>query len=189
MTKGRAKDDEPDTGPGAGAGSSPSSFAVYREGGTTPEIRLTVALVLVARRWRALLDERLRPIEQSSARMEAMSAIMNAKGPKAQIEIAKRLRIEGPTMTRMVDSLSADGLVERRQAPHDRRTNFLTLTSEGEEVLEQIFGIVQPLRGRLLEGLSAEEVEQMIDLLDVLLGRLDEGLPDPPADSLDASSS
>jgi MarR family transcriptional regulator for hemolysin len=157
---------------------TPSSFQVYRAGGTTPEIRLTVALVLVARRWRALLDERLRPIEQSSARMEAMSAIMNAEGPSAQIDIAKRLRIEGPTMTRMVDSLSADGLVERRQAPHDRRTNYLSLTDQGEEVLERIFATTQPLRARLLAGLSEEQVEQMNEVLGLLLSRLDEGLPE-----------
>ena len=86
-----------------------SSFDVYREGGSTREIRFTVQLVLVARRWRALLDEKLRPIDQSSARMEAMSAIMNSPGPNSQIDIAKRLRIEGPTMTRMIDALSRDG--------------------------------------------------------------------------------
>src|SRR5690606_20567903 len=74
-----------------------SSFDAYREGGSTREIRFTVQLVLVARRWRALLDEKLRPIDQSSARMEAMSAIMNSPGPNSQIDIAKRLRIEGPT--------------------------------------------------------------------------------------------
>ena len=161
---------------------APSSFATYRAGGTTPEIRLTIALVLVARRWRALLDERLRPIEQSSARMEAMSAIINAEGPSAQIDIAKRLRIEGPTMTRMVDSLSADGLVERRQAPHDRRSNFLSLTDQGEEELERIFAIAEPLRARLLAGLPEEQVAQMNQLLETLLARLDDGLPEHEAE-------
>ena len=162
----------------AGDEAALASFAAYREGGTTPEIRLTIALVLVARRWRALLDERLRPLEQSSARMEAMSAIMNAEGPSSQIDIAKRLRIEGPTMTRMVDSLSADGLVERQQSPHDRRTNFLTVTEQGEQVLERIFATVEPLRARLLADLPAEQIEQMNQLLETLLARLDEGLPE-----------
>jgi MarR family transcriptional regulator for hemolysin len=153
-----------------------SGFASY-----TPDIQLTIALVLAARRWRALLDERLRPIEQSSARMEALSAIKNAAGPSAQIDIAKRLRIEGPTMTRMVDALSADGLVERRQAPHDRRSNFLTLTDQGEDVLERIFAVAEPLRGRLLAGLSPEQVEQMNQVLGTLLTRLDDGLPEQDA--------
>ncbi|WP_161792445.1 MarR family winged helix-turn-helix transcriptional regulator [Croceibacterium mercuriale] len=163
-------------------GRAASAFAIYREGGTTPDIRLTINLVLVARRWRALLDEKLRPIGQSSARMEAMSAIMNAPDPNAQIDIAKRLRIEGPTMTRMVDTLSRDGLVAREQAPHDRRTNYVTITDAGLTALEEIFGVVDPLRDRLFEGFTPEQVVTLTDQLALLLERLDDGLPEPEGD-------
>ena len=45
--------------------------------------------------------------------MEALAAIINSPSLSAQVDIAKRLRIEGPTMTRMLDTLEADGLVER----------------------------------------------------------------------------
>ena len=51
-----------------------SSFDVYRDGGVTREIRLTINMVIVARRWRSLLDDRLRMVGQSSARMEALAA-------------------------------------------------------------------------------------------------------------------
>ena len=156
-----------------------SSFEIYRGKGTTPEIMLTVRLVLAARRWRALLDERLRPIGQSSARMEALSAILNAPGPSSQIDIAKRLRIEGPTMTRMIDSLAQDGLVERRPAPGDRRTKHLALTQAGEDVLKEIFEVADPLRARLLAGLPAERIEQLTQDFATMLRKLDQGLPDP----------
>ena len=65
-----------------------SSFDIYREGGTTRPIRLTVLLVIVARRWRSLLDERLRQIGQSAARMEALAAIINSPWPSAQVAIS-----------------------------------------------------------------------------------------------------
>ena len=162
-------------------GRASTNFDLYREGGTTPRIRLSINIVLVARRWRALLDEKLRPIGQSSARMEAMSAIMNAPDPNAQIDIAKRLRIEGPTMTRMVDTLSRDGLVARAQAPHDRRTNYVTITDAGFAALEGIFGVVDPLRDRLFEGFTEEQIVTLNDQLALLLQRLDEGLPGPEA--------
>jgi MarR family transcriptional regulator, transcriptional regulator for hemolysin len=168
---------EDNTPPNPAAGDGGSTFPVYREGGTTPAIRLSINLVLVARRWRALLDERLRAIGQSSARMEAMSAIMNAPDPNAQIDIAKRLRIEGPTMTRMVDTLSRDGLVAREQAPHDRRTNYLSMTDEGLAVLEQIFAVADPMRDRMFAGFSDEEIATLNQQLQIMLGRLDEGLP------------
>jgi MarR family transcriptional regulator for hemolysin len=154
-----------------------SSFETYRQGGTTRPIRLTVLLVIVARRWRSLLDERLRQIGQSAARMEALAAIMNSPWPSAQVDIAKRLRIEGPTMTRMLDALEADGLVERLPDPNDRRTKQLRLTPRGETVLENIFTIADALRERLLEGVPAETMDELNGFLGMLSDRLDAGLP------------
>ena len=154
-----------------------SNFEIYRNGGTTPEIRLTINLVLVARKWRSLTDERLRMVGQSSARMEALAAIMNSPWPSSQIDIAKRLRIEGPTMTRMLDTLEADGLVERIADPSDRRSKHLRLTEAGEAVLEEVFGIVDDLRDRLIAGLESEQIDELNGVLTTLTGRLDGGLP------------
>jgi MarR family transcriptional regulator for hemolysin len=173
-----------DTGETAGFREQPadkSSFEIYREGGSTRPIRLTVLLVIVARRWRSLLDERLRCIGQSAARMEALAAIINSPWPSAQVDIAKRLRIEGPTMTRMLDSLEADGLVERLPDPHDRRTKQLRLTPQGEAALEEIFAIADTLRGRLLEGVPADRMDELDAFLGMLTDRLDAGLPEPGA--------
>ena len=157
-----------------------SNFEIYRAGGTTADIRLTINLVLVARRWRALLDERLRATGQSAARMEAMAAILNSPSLSAQVDIAKRLRIEGPTMTRMLDTLENDGLVERLPDPGDRRTKQLRLTAAGEAALEEIFAIADALRDRLLEGVPAAKVEELNAFLGMLTDRLDAGLPDAP---------
>lgn len=154
-----------------------SNFEIYRDGGTTPEIRLTINLVIAARKWRALTDERLRLVGQSSARMEALAAIMNSPWPSSQIDIAKRLRIEGPTMTRMLDTLEADGLVERIADPSDRRSKHLRLTAAGEAVLEEVFGIVDELRERLIAGIEPEQIDALNSVLITLTGRLDEGLP------------
>ena len=112
--------------------------------------------------------------------MEALAAIMNSPWPSAQIDIAKRLRIEGPTMTRMLDTLEKDGLVERHADPSDRRSKQLRLTPAGEAELETVFGIVDELRDRLLEGLSPELVDELNANLVMLTDRLDAGLP--PAD-------
>jgi len=155
-----------------------SSFGLYREGQATPEILLTVQVVLAARRWRALLDDKLRPIEQSSARMEALSAIYHSPPLSPQVEVARRLRIEGPTLTRMLDSLEKDGLVERLADPADRRTKLLRVTPEGERALEEIFDIADEMRERLLRGFSDDQVAQVNAFLAEVLTRLDEGLPE-----------
>ena len=153
-----------------------TSFSLYREGQSTPAITLTVGLVLAGRRWRALLDEALRNANQSSARMETLAAIINSPALSPQVDIARRLRIEGPTLTRMLDGLEKDGLVERLADPSDRRTKQLRVTAEGEAVLEEMFAIADDLRSRLLEDLSDKQIEQANGILALLINRLDEGL-------------
>lgn len=154
-----------------------SRFPNYREGDSTSEIRFTIYMVLAARRWRGLLDEHLRRINQSSARMEALAAIMNTPEPKAQVNIARRLRIEGPTLTRMLDTLEKDELVERLPDPRDRRTKQLRLTPKGEVALEEILTIADELRARLLHGYSEEKIELYNEFFEDMLDRLDHGLP------------
>lgn len=154
-----------------------SEYQIYLEGEYPDEIRLTLHLVLAARRWRSMLDENLRVIGQSAARMEALSAIMHSPSLSAQVDIAKRLRIEGPTMTRMLDTLEKDGLVQRLPDPNDRRTKQLRLTPAGEQALDQIFAIAADLRTRLLDGLTPERVKAENDFFSMLLARLDAGLP------------
>ena len=160
------------------AESPQSNFALYRAGGTTPQIRLPINLTLVSRRWRSLMDERLRTIDQSAARMEALAAIINSPSQSAQVDIAKRLRIEGPTMTRMLDALEQDGLVERLADPADRRSKTLRVTAAGEAVLQQTFAIVDELRERLLAGVSGEQIAELNAFLTMLMERLDAGLPE-----------
>ena len=83
-------------------------------------------------------------------------------------------------MTRMLDTLEKDGLVERLADPADRRTKQLRLTEAGEAALAAMFEIADEMRGRLLEGLAPEKVEELNALLSGLSARLDAGLPPPP---------
>jgi MarR family transcriptional regulator for hemolysin len=166
----KAENDAGDTGTGG--------VERYRRGETSPRMWLTIRLVLAGRRWRALLDEKLRPTGQSAARMEAMSAILNVPEPRPQVDIARRLRIEGPTLTRMLDALEKDGMVERLPDPSDRRTKQLRLTDHGEEALEEIFAIADCLRSRLLDGFSDAELDTVNRFLARLMERLDGRLED-----------
>jgi len=153
-----------------------STFRLFCRGETPLRMQVTIGLVLAGRRYRALLDERLRSTGQSSARMETMAVILTAPEPRPQVDVAKRLRIEGPTLTRMLDALEKDRLVERLPDPSDRRTKQLRLTESGEETLEEIFAIADGLRTRLFEGFSEAEVDTINAFLTRLLERLDSGL-------------
>ena len=150
-----------------------SSFETYREGGTTSSISALIKMVLIVRQFRNRLDGKLRTINQTCSRMETLSAILNIQGPKSQSDIAKRLRVEAATVTRMVDILSKEGLVERSPDPNDRRVNLLSISPKGEIVLEQIFEIYDELRHHMLEGLAPEDVDTMHRLFDHMTSRLE----------------
>ena len=119
------------------------------------------------------MDERLRAIGQSTSRMEALGAIMNMKGPKSQRDVAKRLRVEGATITRIIDILGAEGLVARTVDPKDRRINLIEISPKGEAVLKEIFAIYDEVRDDIVEGLSADEKRVLSSALDRMLARLD----------------
>lgn len=147
-----------------------------REGYPSPDLGLMIAIVLAGRRWRSLLDERLRQMGHSASRMEAMAAIAYSPASTTQIQVAKRVGIEGPTLTRTLDMLEADGLVERLADPTDRRNKHMRLTHAGYEALGEMFAIMAQWREQLLEGLSKTDIKRNLDFLSVLLERIDSGL-------------
>jgi len=142
---------------------------------TEREYGFTYRTILFARRYRALLDEQLRPLGYGTARMEALSTIDRAHEPSAQIAIAKRIGIEGPTLTRMLDTLEAEGLVIRRADPNDRRTKLIELTPDGKRALGEITQVAHAFRASVLKDLSDAELDLVNKVTDKLLGGLSDG--------------
>lgn len=139
------------------------------------EYGFTYRTILFARRYRALLDEQLRPLGYGTARMEALSTIDRADEPSAQIAIAKRIGIEGPTLTRMLDTLEAEGLVVRRADPSDRRTKLIELTDAGRKALHEIMAVAHDFRKTVLKDLSDAELDAVNKVTDKLLTGLSSG--------------
>lgn len=135
---------------------------------------MLIKMSLIVRAFRTKMDEELRKIGQSCARMETLGAIVNMPGQKSQSDVAKRLRVENATITRMVDILSKEGLVCRTPDPADRRVNLLSVSPEGEEVLRQIFVVYDAVREHILTDVPEEEYDRLHDVFDQMLKRLDE---------------
>jgi MarR family transcriptional regulator for hemolysin len=100
--------------------------------------------------------------------------LTNLKGDewRTQHELARALRIEGPTLTRHLDGLEEEGLVVRRRDPHDRRAVIVELTEAGRAKHAEMLRAVQAFNRRLLAGLNEEEIDE----LRTLLGRLEQNV-------------
>jgi MarR family transcriptional regulator, transcriptional regulator for hemolysin len=63
----------------------------------------------------------------------------------SQRELARRLGIEGPTLTHHLDRLTSDGLVERIRSRDDRRTSCTVLTAKGRAHLRKAVSVADRL--------------------------------------------
>lgn len=161
---------------------SAARYAQYKAGSPARELKLTIKMVLAARLWRALVDEKLRPLKHSSSRMEALGAISASPPLSPQMDIARRLRIEGPTLTRMIQGLEKEQLIVRQADPKDGRSKLLALTADGESALEEIFHISDELRVDLLNGIDDSTLATVEAFFDHVIRRLDGGLREGTTD-------
>lgn len=145
-----------------------------------PDMALTIAIVMAGRRWRAVIDDKLRTLGQSASRLEAMASIAYSPPQTTQIQIAKRIGIEGPTLTRTLDMLETDGLVVRHPDPSDRRNKLMRLTPAGYTVLAKMLSVTQCLRSQLLGDIPAEESDAAYRFVLTLLDRIEGGLGHDP---------
>ena len=92
-------------------------------------------------------------------------------------ELAARERVSPPAMTKHVDRLERDGLVERTQSEDDRRRVGIRLTDEGQRLLRRVRSRRTAWLAHRLAGLDAAElaaIEAAVGPLSRLL-REDEG--------------
>ena len=95
-------------------------------------------------------------------------AIMEAlyhRGPLLLGEVQRKILVSSGGVTYLVDRLEADGLVERRECPTDRRARYAALTPKGRQLMKRIFPEHAAALERAVSGLSTGEKKQAIDLL------------------------
>ena len=91
---------------------------------------------------------------------------------RSQLELARAVGIEGPTMTRHLDGLEQAGLVERRRDPVDRRAVQVHLTRAGHALHGRLLKAVIAFNQQLRSGLRNDDIET----LRRVLGRLHENV-------------
>ena len=88
----------------------------------------------------------------------------SSDGPKLSNESADSSNVTG-----LVDGLTAQGLVERREAQHDRRMRLLVVTPRGREVRQRLFDVMQEVPEQL-QALSDDDQRALRDILQRALG-------------------
>lgn len=130
------------------------------------EYRTSRMLVLAGRGWVNRIDNILRAeTGQTRARWQVLFALAFAEQPVTLSEICRRVRVQWPTMVRVIEGMVADGLILREDNPGDGRSKLAQLTPRGVEVMEQIQPILDRERSKILSRLSVEELKLCAGLL------------------------
>lgn len=126
---------------------------------TSTQEQLGMAIGEVSRNWRAKLDERLRPLGLSQSRWMVLLHLSRRGDGVMQKDLAAWLGIEGPTLVRILDRMNADGWIERRESPTDRRAKTVHLTQQARAVIEQINKVAAQLRSELLANIPTADLD------------------------------
>ena len=115
----------------------------------------------VARLLKTYADQRARQFGISRAQWAVLIRIDRQEGLK-QTELADMLDLQPITLTRLLDRLSDNGLIERRPDPNDRRANRLYLKPAAKPLLERLADLGADMMETVLEGVSMTSVERML---------------------------
>ena len=111
-----------------------------------------------------VLDRRLQAKGASLWNWVLLREATRASGA-SQRELADLMHIEPPTLVRHLDRLEADGYVERRPDPDDRRRLFVFVTPAGRRRLTELHKVAERTDADLRSILTDDEVEVLGDAL------------------------
>ncbi|MGH8354972.1 MAG: MarR family transcriptional regulator [Pseudomonas sp.] len=126
----------------------------------TDQHRFAMQLAQLSRAWRGELDRRLVDLGLSQARWLVLLHLSRFKELPTQRELAQSVGVEGPTLARLLDSLEAQGLVNRQAVLEDRRAKKIALSPQARPLIEQIEAISSQLRQELFDGIDEDELRR-----------------------------
>ncbi|ATF93045.1 transcriptional regulator SlyA [Cedecea neteri] len=129
-------------------------------------------LARLVRIWRALIDHRLKPLELTQTHWVTLHNIHQLPPDQSQIQLAKAIGIEQPSLVRTLDQLEEKGLISRKTCANDRRAKRIKLTEQAAPIIEKMEGVINETRGEILSGITREEQA----LLSSLINRLEQNI-------------
>jgi MarR family transcriptional regulator for hemolysin len=121
----------------------------------------THALQTGARTWRRAANAVAEVHGLSDATAYPLVMIGRLAGEPRQNALAEAVGIEGPSLVRLLDQLTAAGLVVRRseEPPPPRPAKVIALTPSGRAMVARIEAELATLRARLFAEISAADLE------------------------------
>jgi DNA-binding MarR family transcriptional regulator len=128
-------------------------------------------------------EVRAREISLNLAQAKTLTRLEKNEGV-SQARLAELAEVDAMAMVRILDRMEADGLLERRPDPADRRARCLYLTAKAKPILGEIWRLSNETREELFAGVGKADrevfmsvLERIHDNLSTLEGKASEPIP------------
>ena len=112
----------------------------------------------------AALNHALRPFGIPVMFWRVLAVLQESDGHNISY-LSGKLAIDRSNLSRIIDQMARDGLVERRTPAHDRRNVLVCITAAGRRKVEEAFPAVLRIVESTMDGFSAQERRILLSLL------------------------
>lgn len=135
-------------------------------------LRIEAAMVELGRMTRSGRADRLRceraGVEVTGAAQRLIYYLME-NGPLRPSELARRTDTDPGILTRQVNALERQGIVERRPDPTDRRAMTVHMLPRGRRIALRLREVQDEVLGSQLAGWTAGDLDQAAGLMEQLI--------------------
>jgi len=132
---------------------------------------IAISIIDVARMLKTYADQRARQFGISRAQWTVLMRLDRFEGLK-QSELADVLDLQPISLTRLLDRLAENGLIERRPDPNDRRANRLYLTPAARPLLKQLSELGEDMMASVLDTIDEKSRARLLTDLDSMKDNL-----------------
>lgn len=158
-------------GVGASGGRADLSAALGMDTAT----RVMGKLFTLAPRLVEILDLGAREYGMSYARGRVVAAL-TASGPVLMRALSEAVGVTPRTITGLIDALEADGWVERRAHPSDRRATIVALTPAAEVAFAKLNANYGDLSRDMVSGIPEADLQTALRVIERISARLDDAI-------------
>jgi DNA-binding MarR family transcriptional regulator len=130
-----------------------------------PSESITYWILNAAHRLEHLLNEELRPLNMTLRQAEVL-VLLALHGELSQVDLARHMGIEPPTLAGIAVRMEETGWIERSPCRTDRRKKLLRLTDRVVPIWSQMLERARNVRAQAGRGLTAEQLATLHLLLD-----------------------
>ncbi len=103
---------------------------------------------------------------------ELLLSILAKRATATQVQLARIMGLEPPTVAKMVGRLEAAGFAARTVDPRDARAKLVSLTDRGADAAAQVGAVWAELSALTTDALTPDEADELTRLLTRVADRL-----------------